>query len=183
MVDNDEVCIGSDGKIEINKEFPSIPDGLLEKLTPKGIESKIIYKPLDVDILNNFAGKPTIIRIGTENWYHTIFYDGNKIYDSWYDSFFKTEELDFYEDYYNDDIYIYNHDIFYKNAPQQNCDEGYCDLFAVTVARVYNDGYELNYLNKKIQNIKMKQELSKFANITSKMHINEIEYNDIPTLN
>ena len=180
----DDVFIRSDGKIEINSKFPCISEDLLKELTPKGIKFEIIYKPLDVNILNSFDSKPTIIRIDTKNWYHTIFYDGNKIYDSWYDCYQShNEDIDDHKYYYSDDIYICNHDLFYKNAPQQNCDEGYCDLFAITIARLHNRGYRINSFNKKIQNIKIKQEQSKFMRLNSEMHINEIEYNDIPTLN
>ena len=112
-----------------------------------------------------------------------FFYDGNKIYDSWYNCYQShDEDIDDHEDYYNDNIYIYNHDLFYKNAPQQNWDEGYCNLFAVAIASLYNKGCKINSFKKRVQNIKMKQEMSKFMRLNSEMHVNEIEYKDIPNV-
>lgn len=179
--DNNDVFIGSDGKVEIIDTFPSISDELLQELTPDGIKCQIIDRPLSIRFLKKLLNKPTIIRIVAKNGYHhTIFYDGKKIYDSWYDAFFVNNTLE-YKDYYTNSICKFKpkRSFFKIGTPQQNDDEGYCDLFSVVVARIKARNEELKLLDKQLQTQQTKQELDKFTKINTIFHINNTEYKNI----
>ena len=60
-------------------------------------------------------------------------------------------------------------------SPQQNINEGYCDLFSLANARLRAKGEKLETMDKMLQAQKMREELSTFAEINSEMHLNGIQ--------
>lgn len=138
---------------------------------------------LNKQILKNIK-EPTIIQIipKGKKYHHTVFYDGKQIWDTWFNIYnidngeykIGNKFYDIYEEFYATDIY--NDPIIFKeNTPNQLRKEGYCALFAISIARLKAKGEKLETMDKMLQAQKIKQELSIFTEINSKMHVNGIK--------
>ena len=176
-----QYILNKNGKITIDKTYPIISHKTIEALLPSGIEFNTFYEPLNSDNLNNLNGQPSVIMIYNKNGtQHTVFYDGKKIHDSWYNCFFNPSPLRDYTQYYSNDIVNNKDKFFFEKAPQQNSNEGYCVLFSLVNAYLYNEN-KLNNSNKILQNIEMIQILNKIANIKNNIdfHINGEEIKTI----
>ena len=177
-----QYILNKNGKITIDKTFLFISTETIKALLPSGIEFKTFYEPLNSDHLNNLNGQPSVIMICDKNGtQHTVFYDGKKIHDSWYNCFFNPSPLQDYAQYYYSNDIINNKDkFFFEKAPQQNSNEGYCVLFSLVNAYLYNEN-KLNNSNKILQNIEMIQILNKIADIKNNIdfHINGEEIKTI----
>lgn len=138
---------------------------------------------LDKQILKNIK-KPTVIQIipKGKKYHHTVFYDGEQLWDSWFDIYnidnreykIGNKFYKIYKKFYAKDIYD-DPTIFKEESPQQLRKEGYCALFSLANARLKAKGEKLETMDKMLQAQKMKEELSTFAQIDSEMHVNGIK--------
>ena len=186
--DYDDIAIDEDNKLIVNDKFPQIDiEYIKQQCKNNGIEFIKLNKQLTRHKLRR-TKKPTIFYIlfkspiTKQKHCHVVFYDGEKIWDSWsgiYDkNLSKNNKINFalnqYKYYYNKKIYK-NLSFFENNAPQQNSGEGYCALFSLANARLRAKNEKLETMDKTLQVQKMRDELSTFAEINSEMHVNGIQ--------